>query len=51
MQRNGKGPIAAPHDDVIAALTHAFKTVFDQQIAQLRAGKDAQLRHALLQAL
>ncbi len=51
MQWNGKRYIATPHDYVTPALPHPFKALFDQQIAQLRAGKDAQLRHALLRVL
>lgn len=51
MQRNRKRNLAATHYDVTAALAHAFEAVFRQEIAQRRAGKDAQLRHASLQAL
>lgn len=38
--------LATPHYDVTAALPDAFEAVFGQEIAQLRARKDAQLRHA-----
>jgi len=51
MQRNWKRNLAATHNDVTAALPHAFEAVFAQEIAQLRARKDAQLRHASLQVL
>ena len=50
MQRNWKRNLAATHYDVTAALPHAFEAVFAQEIAQLRAGKDAQLP-SLLSAL
>jgi hypothetical protein len=51
MQGNGKRNLPAPHYDVTAALPHALEAVFAQEIAQLRARKDAQLRHASHQAL
>jgi hypothetical protein len=51
MEGNGKRDLAAPHYAVTAALPHALEAVFAQEIAQLRARKAAQLRHAALQAL
>jgi hypothetical protein len=51
MQRNRRRNLAATHDDVTAALPHTFEAVFAKEIAQLRARKDTQPRHASLQAL
>ena len=51
VQRHGKGDLAASHYDVTAALPHTFKAVGNEQIAQLRAREEAQLRHASLRVL
>ena len=51
VQRHGKGDLAASHYDVTAALPHTFEAVGNEQIAQLRAREEAQLRHASLRVL
>jgi hypothetical protein len=43
VQGNWKRHLATPHYYVTATLSNAVKILFDQQIAQLRVGKDAQL--------
>ena len=41
MKRYWKGDFASAHHNVTATLSHALKAMFRQEIAQLRAGKDA----------